>query len=244
LDLDLYASLLERHGVRTEDVAGTRVDYASLKRSASWRKLVYQLRRVRPETLPSREARLAFWINAYNILAIETVVESYPVESIRDVGSFLRPVWRRPAGRVGGASVTLHHIEHEVLRKMDEPRIHAAIVCASTSCPSLLLEPYRPATLEEQLERVTRRFVRNPEKGVRLEREDERVVLSKIFDWFEGDFERAAGSVLAFVRPYLPDADAAWLAEHADRLEIDYLDYDWSLNDGSDPRVAGRQPSD
>lgn len=230
IDHNLYAALLEAHTVETTDVAGTRVDYKALKKDSRWAKLVFQLARVRPERLPSRQHQLAFWINAYNILAINTVLENYPLDSIRDVGSFLNPVWDHTAGRIGAKPVTLGEIEHKTLRPMGEPRIHAAIVCASTSCPSLMRTPFQAAQLDSQLDAAVTRWLASDKKGVAIDRDAKRVTLSAIFDWFEEDFQ-ASGGVLAFIGPYLDEDTRAWLDTHRKSVSIDHFDYDWSLND-------------
>jgi len=229
LDRDLYGALLERHTRTVEDAAGTRVDYAALRDDPGWRRLVDGLDAADPDALASREARLAFWIDVYNVLAADWIVREGPVESIRDLGNFLRPVWKKPAGRVGGREVTLHEVEHEILRPMGEPRIHFAIACASTSCPSLRRQPFRPGALERQLDEQTRAFLADPRKGLAVERADRAVRVSKIFDWFEEDFE-PAGGVPAFLACHAPEAQRAWLAEHARALELRYLPYDWTVN--------------
>lgn len=240
IDHSLYAALLSEHTVETSDLVGTRVDYRALEKDSRWGRLVFQLARVRPEKLPSRNDRLAFWINAYNILAINTVIEHYPVDSIRDVGSFLNPVWDQKAGRIGGKPVTLGEIEHKILRTMGEPRIHGAIVCASTSCPSLMRTPFQAAQLDSQLDAAMARWIASDEKGVRIDRPEKNVTLSKIFDWFEADFE-AGGGVLAFVSRYLDDEARNWLERHRESLSIDYFDYDWSLNQTARPAGAANR---
>ena len=164
------------------------------------------------------------------MLAIDVVLRSYPLDSIKDAGSLLRPVWKRPAGTVAGRSVTLDEIEHQVLRPLGEPRIHAAIVCASVSCPSLRREAYRGERLEAQLEDALRRFLADPSKGSRLEAEAGVLRLSAIFDWFAGDFE-ARGGVRAYLAPRLPEASARALRERGASLALRYFDYDWRLND-------------
>jgi len=224
----------------TADTAGTRVDYAALKRSSAWQKLVFQLGRARPRSLASRADQLAFWINAYNILAIQMVVDHYPVASIRDIGSFLRPVWKRTAGRIDGESISLDEIEHDVLRKLGEPRIHAAIVCASTSCPSLRREPYTAEGLDDQLESSTRAWIASPTKGLAIDEAAGAVRLSRIFDWFASDFEKSGG-VLAFVADHASPVQRAWLRENGARARIEYFEYDWTLNDvASRSAAAGR----
>lgn len=229
LDRALYARLLAAHTREVADTAGVRVDYAALRASPDWRALVASLAGADPARLATPAERLAFWIDAYNILAMDWIVRSAPVESIRDLGSLLWPVWKREAGRIGGRAHTLDEIEHGILRKLSEPRIHAAIVCASVSCPSLAREPFRPETLDAQLEAALRRFLADPRKGSRLDAERGVLVLSPIFDWFAEDFA-AAGGALAFVRPRLPEATRARLAAHEGRVRLEYFDYDWSLN--------------
>lgn len=232
IDLDRYARILEAHTRAVEDTAGTRVDYAALRgpAAADWSALVASVSAVDPETLLGDTERLAFWINAYNVFAIDLVVKGNPETSIRDLGSWLFPVWKRTAGTVGGEEVTLDRIEHGILRPLGDPRIHGAIVCASLSCPSLLREPWRADALDAQFERALSGWLRDPRKGVRIEREAGRVWLSRIFDWFEEDFE--PDGALAFAARYLPETDRAFLLERsrAEALRIRYLDYDWSLN--------------
>jgi len=228
IELDLYGRLLERHTRVVADTAGTRVDYAALRADPEWRQLLEGLAAApTPAASAAQAERLAYWINAYNMLAIDMVVRSYPVASIRDIGSLLRPVWKREAGKAGGRAVTLDEIEHAILRPIGDPRMHVAIVCASTSCPSLTREPFRAERLDAQLEAAARAFVANPEKGARIESGGLRI--SKIFDWFGRDFA-ASGGVLAFVRHHA----SAELRSAIDRLGPDpslvFFDYDWSLN--------------
>jgi hypothetical protein len=231
-DLDLYAELLEQHTRAVPSTVGTVVDYRGLRESADWRRLTEQVGAARPSRL-SRPERLSFWINAYNILTIDLVLEHYPVQSIRKIGSFLFPVWNRDVVTLEGRSLSLGEIEHEILRKMDEPRIHAAIVCASTSCPSLARVPFRSDRIDADLDAAMGRWLADPRKGVSIDREKRTVWVSSIFNWFEADFQ-AAGGVLQTIAPYLPKEDAAWLREMGQEVRIRYLDYDWSLND--DPR--------
>ena len=236
LDVDLYARLLALHSREVPDLAGTRVDYRGLRRDPQWAALMEDLGEARPDALPTRSARIAFWINVYNLLAMRTVLQAWPVASIRDAGSLFRPVWRRTAGVVAGREVSLHEIEHEILRPLGEPRIHFALVCASTSCPSLAREPYRAVELEAQLEASLHRFLADRRKGMRIDPPAGTLTLSRIFDWFEEDFE-SAGGIVAFVRDHLahdaaatPD-ERAWLAAVGDAVSVRYFDYDWALND-------------
>ena len=226
----LWAELLEAHTASVPSTVGTTVDYRALGTTAGarWRRLLHEL--AETGTPQGRDATLALWINAYNILAIEKVRGSHPVDSIRDIGSFFSPVWDQEAGTVAGRTVSLGEIEHKILRKLGEPRIHAAIVCASTSCPSLRRTPFTAAGLEAQLDEVMRTWLASPTKGLRVDREAKRVTVSKIFDWFEDDFDEMGG-VLGAVARYAPEQDRAWLAAHRGEVDVEYFDYDWSLND-------------
>jgi hypothetical protein len=223
-----YTRLLQRFTRDVDDAAGVRVDYRGLAGSDEWRRLIANLAANEPEALATRPERLAFWINAYNILAIDLVVRHQPLDDIRDIGSFLRPVWKREAGLVGGRSISLDRIEHGLLRPLGDPRIHAAVVCASTSCPSLLREAWSAAALDAQFDAARRRWLEDPRKGARADTAAHTLYLSRIFDWFADDFA-ASGGVLAFVAPYLGAEDRAWLARNPDP-RIRFLDYDWSLN--------------
>ena len=219
-DWQLYNQLLKQH-VTTGQVDGitlNQVDYSALKQDPRWPRLLSMLESYSLSELETGEEQIAFYINAYNILAIKTVVDNWPLESIKDEGSWLSPVWKRDAGVLDGKTFTLDQIEHKILRKMDEPRIHFAIVCASLSCPDLRAEAYVAEQLDSQLDDQLQQFVANPGKGSVAE--GNRVKISKIFDWFEEDFE-SAGGVLSYLQQ-----NTAILATKLDG----YLDYDWRVN--------------
>jgi hypothetical protein len=166
------------------------VDYGSLLvNRAELDRLARGLARVDLAAMPDDEARIAFWINAYNLLAIKAVVDRYPVASIKDAGHLLWPVWKRKVGTVAGRERTLDGLEHDILRKhFREPRVHFAIVCASLSCPDLRREPYVAARLDAQLVQATRAFLANPAKGVAPGPEGRTARVSAIFKWFAGDW--------------------------------------------------------
>jgi hypothetical protein len=226
----LYASLLESHTAKVEAAVGTVVDYRGLLRApaaSQWQRLLRELASAPEPT--SRDEALALWTNAYNILAIDMVLRHYPVESIRDIGSLWRPVWKQPAGTAAGRAVTLHEVEHEILRPLGDPRIHAAIVCASTSCPSLWRRPYAAARIDDELDDAMHRFLASSEKGLEIDRAGQRVRVSRIFKWFREDFD-VLGGVAASLRRYAPEAVREWLETSGREAAIDYLPYDWALN--------------
>lgn len=195
------------------------VNYSVIKNNGSLDKAYRDLTAFKLERLAGREEKLAFYINAYNILALKMVADHWPTESIKDAGSLFSPVWDKPAGELGGKTVTLGEVEHEILRLMGEPRIHLAIVCASVSCPDLRNEPYTAARLDEQLTEQTRRFLGNAGKGLRVEKNA--IHVSKIFDWFEDDF-KSQGGVTAFIK-----RNKTGLPELILKTS---LPYDWAVN--------------
>jgi hypothetical protein len=229
LDLDAYDALLEEHARSVPDLARTRVDYAAIAADPNWKKLVESLAASKPGSLERRFEKLAFWINAYNILAIDLVANYYPIESIKDIGSVFNPVWKKPAGRIDGKDYSLDEIEHGIVRPMGDPRAHAAVVCASTSCPALRREAWRAEMLDAQLDDAMRLWVRDTGKGLAIDRARAQITLSRIFDWFEEDFAPFGGAI-AFVSRYASDEDRAWLSQNASSTSIRYFDYDWRVN--------------
>ncbi|SHM02963.1 DUF547 domain-containing protein [Hymenobacter psychrotolerans] len=175
----------------------------------------------------SRKDQMAFWINAYNAYTIRLILDHYPVQSIKDIGSKIQiPLvttpWAARFFRIGGEKMSLDDIEHGTLRKhYNDPRVHFALVCASVSCPPLRNEAYTAARLEQQLEQQGRLFLNDPTKN-RIARAGAQ--LSRYFDWYKGDWNQNGQSVVKWVNRY-----------SATRLEpgatITFLDYDWRLNE-------------
>ncbi len=230
-DEALYAKLLHRHTRETPDAAGVRVAYAALRADPDWARLVAGLGAPGTKVPRGRDEAMAFWINAYNVLVIETVARGYPVESIRDLGSPIWPVWKHREIAVAGQLRSLDEIEHEILRPMGDPRVHAALVCASVSCPPLAREPWSAERLDEMFDAALARWLGDARKGVRIDRGGRRVFVSKVFDWFAEDFGDDESDLLAFLLPHVAVADRIWLGAHRDQVEIEYLRYDWRLND-------------
>lgn len=174
----------------------------------------------------SKPEQLAFLINVYNATTLQLIVDSYPVDSIKSLGSLLKSPWARESVHLFGKKISLDTLEHKIIRKnYAEPRIHFALVCAAMGCPPLRAEAYQGAQLEAQLDDQTKTFLATPAKN-RLDAEKKRILLSPIFDWYREDFEAASKSLAAFVAPY-------WGAtgEALDTYSVKFTDYDWSLND-------------
>ena len=227
-----YARLLDTH-IRTVTIAEIQlnaVDYAGLRADPHYARALVDLAAARPGALPSDAARIAFWINAYNLLAIKAVVDRYPLNSIRDGGTLLQSIWKRKVGTVGGREYALDEIEHDILRaRHREPRIHMAIVCASLSCPDLRAEVYVGERLDAQLADAARRFLNNPTKGMQPGADGRTARVSAIFKWFADDFGGADG-VARFIRT-AADPSFGERLPALDGRGLSYLDYDWSLND-------------
>lgn len=229
IELELYGRLLERHTRLVPDIVGTQVDYASLQGSPDWKRLASQVRAAQPSRL-TRNEQLAFWLNAYNILTIDLILQHYPVDGIKQIGSFFSPVWDVEVATIEGRALSLGQIEHDILRKMAEPRIHGAIVCASVSCPPLARTPFRSDHLDEDLSAAMRMWLANRQKGISIDRPARVIRLSRIFDWFEEDFD-GHGGVLETIAKYVDVDTAQWIATQGRNASIRYFPYDWSLND-------------
>ena len=162
------------------------VDYEGLQRErAVLDRYLASLQTVDPAQWPSREAQLAFWSNAYNACVFSGVLDHYPMKSVKGVRGF----FDRLRYRVAGRGLTLNEIEREG-RALGDWRVHVAVVCASSSCPPLRAEAYVPERLNDQLAEQATQFLKDPQRGMRLE--GEILWLSKIFDWYAGDFLKAA----------------------------------------------------
>ena len=230
------------------------VDYESLKSNPdSLHQFIAAMGAIEPAEFEtwSQEERLAFWINAYNAITLKYIIDHYPIEpggiisSVRFPDESIRQidgVWTKMTTRVVGEELTLDHIEHEILRKkFDEPRIHAALVCAAMGCPPLRQEPFLGESLEEQLADQSRRFLADKNR-FRIDRDAKVVYVSQIFEWFGDDLIKAylpadgfAGhtkterAFLNFVSQYVSEDDAAFL--RSGDYAIAFIEYDWTLND-------------
>ena len=167
-----------------------------------------------------QKEQLAFYLNAYNAWIIHEVLEKYPTKSIKDA---LFTFFTGKRIKVAGEEMSFNRLEKDIIiPRFKEPRIHAALNCASQSCPPLLNEPFRADKLDAQLERLAKGFV-NSERGVRVSSDNSSAQVSKIFDWYKDDFA-AGGGAVGFINKRrskpLPDG-----------IKISYQDYDWALND-------------
>ncbi|MEC3906818.1 DUF547 domain-containing protein [Tamlana sp. 2201CG12-4] len=169
-----------------------------------------------PNKNSSKAYQLAYWINAYNAFTVDLILRHYPVNSIKDI----KDPWGQRYWKLGEKWYNLNDIEHQILRKMDEPRIHFAIVCASYSCPKLQNYAFVASNLEDQLTLATKVFLNDHSKNNISENSIE---LSKIFQWFAKDFKQN-GSLIDFLNQYSD-------IKISDKAKKRFKDYDWNLNE-------------
>ncbi|MEO1002057.1 MAG: DUF547 domain-containing protein [Cyanobacteria bacterium J06638_7] len=216
------------------------VDYAALQRDpAQLDRYLKGLAELPPERFRSwpEAERIALLINAYNALTLRSIIDHDPIRpSIKAIPG----VWKLRRHTLMGQRLTLDEIEHLILRRdYNEPRIHAALVCAAISCPPLRREAYSGAALERQLDDQTNLWLAG-DQGLLIDRAAGEVAISRIFEWFAEDWQRADpdtapvpghqnhSAVLGFIARYRPAEERELLL--AGDYRLGYLPYDWDLN--------------
>ncbi len=163
----------------------------------------------------TQEDKLAYWMNAYNAMTVDLILRNLPLKSIKDID---KP-WNQRLWKLGAKWYNLDEIEHQILRKMNDPRIHFGINCASFSCPPLLNEAFTSATVDTQLESLAKRFINDPQRN---SISANKIQLSKVFSWFGKDFKKN-GSLIDYLNKY---ADVAI----SNKAKKSYKEYNWNLN--------------
>lgn len=183
----------------------------------------------------SNSQKMAYWINVYNALTLKGILREYPLKSIRDRASRLGSynIWKDLLLWVDNRNFSLDDIEHHILRRLGEPRIHSALVCGAKGCPPLSQHAYTAPELDEQLTANSRRFFARPESFQADPREGT-IYLSPILKWYGSDFGNTTPEQLRLLRPLLPAANGAELADKPG-VNVRFLDYDWNLNDQQPP---------
>lgn len=182
-----------------------------------------------PVTSLRRKAQYAYWINLYNALTVDVILDHYPVKSIRDIaispGLFAKGPWGRKLVKVEGQVLSLDDIEHNILRKIwRDKRVHYAVNCASISCPNLALKVYTATNVHKLLAQGASDYINHP-RGVRIE--NGHLTLSKLYKWYAKDFGTKA-QLLSHLRHYAKTGLARRLARIN---QISSYEYDWSLNE-------------
>ncbi len=221
VDHSRFDALLREHVAE-----GGWVDYRGLMRDVAELDRYLEEVAAAPFEALGRDENLTLLINAYNAFTLKLILEHYPVDSIKSIPAEER--WDAVRWRVGLHTWSLNQIEHEQVRpKFREPRIHFALVCAAVGCPPLRGAAYASARLEEQLE-AQARYVHEHDRWFRLDPGSGGVRLTSLYKWYAGDFEQVAGTVPKYAARYSPGLKRA--LETGRKPEVEFLDYDWSLN--------------
>ncbi|SON48117.1 DUF547 domain-containing protein [Vibrio tapetis] len=169
----------------------------------------------------SKKEQYAYWVNLYNALTIDLILDNYPIESITKLGGFFSfGPWGDELVTVAGKSLTLNDIEHRILRPIwQDPRTHYAVNCASLGCPNLQQTAFTAQNTNVLLEQAAHEFI-NSDKGVKLSASSTQ--LSSIYDWFKTDFGADEAALLKHIQQYRPD-----IKELVGKVRYDY---DWNLN--------------
>jgi len=231
------------------------VDYKTLKQNKrELKKLLDEFDELDPNEYNSwsKEDKIAFWINVYNIQLLKIIIENYPIQSSRILRLFWPPdsirhikgIWDKYKFIVMDEEFTLSEVEKRFFRgQFDEPRVFFAISHASLSSPPLRNEPYYGGKLYEQMDEQVKKILASP-YGFRIDREDQTVYLSAILQpsWFGAEFISKYGTdkkfkdqqppvraVLNFIINYLPEQDVSFL--EVQNYSVEYINYDWRLNE-------------
>jgi hypothetical protein len=232
---------------RFVDDAGD-VDYAGWNESPadlqSLDDYLSALSRAEPNRESSREARLAFWINAYNALTIRGILREHPTLGLKtgEARGSQPDLWSGLFLRVGDKDYSLGQIENELLRPLRDPRVHFAIVCGSRGCPRLLNRAYQSGELEQQLRENSRCFFADPRK-LEYDPSTGQLRLSPTLKSYAKDFGGSDSEILETIAPYLPER-VNRRRSRTGGLRAGYLDYDWSLNEQARPTQPPPIPPD
>ena len=208
----LWNDLLQKH-VSSKG----KVDYKGFKADSKNLEIYLNaLSKNTPQDSWTKAEKLAYWINAYNAFTIKLIIDNYPVKSIKDI----KNPWDVSFIKLGDKTFTLNDIEHKILRKMGDPRIHFGIVCASVSCPKLQNTAFEASKIDTQLTLATKEFLADSERNMLSQKS---IKISKIFKWFASDFKQN-GSLIDFLNTY---SDIS-ISQNAKKS---FKDYDWNLNE-------------
>jgi len=176
----------------------------------------------------SRPVQKAYWLNLYNAITVDLVLDHYPIESIRDIdsGLFDSGPWDESRISVEGRALSLDDIEHRILREIWPPAmIHYGLNCAAMGCPDLTRRAFTGKKVDAMLRAIARRYISEGPGVLRIEQS--KATISSIYRWYSEDFGGTDASILAHLRRFAEGGRATALEAVS---EIDGFDYDWSLN--------------
>lgn len=208
--------------VLSESVNNGLLDYKAIKNNPKYFNYLESLKQMRG--FDNKNEELAFWINAYNALVIQGILNGGSPSTFFGRMRF----FKKDKYQVNGQSISLFDIEHEVILPLGEPRIHFAINCASSSCPKLTKQAYSAVNLDEELTQAAKRFINDTMRN-HFDETMNIAHISKIFDWFKSDFTNHSGTVEKYIAQYVDDESVAKDLS-AGNYKTKYLKYDWSLN--------------
>ena len=212
VDYNIWNSLLSMY----VNINGL-VDYNSLDKSEpELDKFLEILSTTKIDNTWSNNDKMAYWINVYNAFTIKLVLKNYPIDSIKDLSN----PWGKEFFKINGVLMSLGHVEHKILRKFNDPRIHFAINCASLSCPRIIRIPYKGKNVDRLLERQTLEYLNNKKVNIIT---DDTYQLSKLFSWFKKDFKLEEQSLIDFVNKYSE-------IKISNQKNKGFLKYNWKLN--------------
>ncbi len=213
----IWNSLLETH-VSEKGI----VDYKGFQaEQTKLNSYLEYLQTTTPNSTWSANKKKAFWMNAYNAYTVKLILDNYPLKSITKIRIKGKDAWNTPFANVGGKIYTLNAIEHEILRKIyKDPRIHVGVNCASFSCPPLANFAFTEQNVEASLEKLMKQFINDSNRNTLT---SEKIYLSKIFDWYKGDFTQNQ-KLVEYINNYTD-------IELTKKTKVRYLEYNWSLNE-------------
>ena len=212
IDHSIWNDLLQKY-VSTEGM----VNYKGLKKDQDQvKKYTSMLSVTEPGDNWSKEQQKAYWMNAYNAFTIQLILNNYPLKSIKD----LKNPWGNKFFTIGNKEMSLEQIEHEILRKMGDPRIHFGINCASISCPPLSNTAFTKKNVDKELQKLAANFINDSSRN-KISQEE--VEISKIFKWFDKDF-KTNGSLVDYISKY----SETTIKKGA---TVKYKEYNWNLNE-------------
>lgn len=228
IDHSAWQAILERYLKSSGDPEVTRFDYQNVS-SADKAKLQQYISALGETQITQyrKAEQQAFWINLYNALTVNLVLQRYPIDSIRDIkfGFFSFGPWDEKIAKVAGESLSLNDIEHRILRPIwRDNRIHYAVNCASIGCPNLATAAYTADNTESLLQQGAVDYVNHP-RGASFDGDE--LVLSSIYDWYQVDFGGSEQGVIEHLLKFAKPGLAGRLSGH--KGGVDY-DYDWHLN--------------
>lgn len=230
-DHSSWDELVQKH-VRDD---GRRFDYVGLKGDEKqFDAYLDALAAADLSSLSATEIQ-ALFANAYNAYTIRTILDhvsadgAFDIDSIQDVPN----VFGREVHKLGGFSLSLDNMEHNVLRPLfKDPRFHFAVNCASISCPPLPTRAFTGDKIDEQLDTVTRNALTNPDY---VSIDGGGLLVTKIMDWYGGDFVNpdytgSESTLQEFIAKYATDEVRELVAAQGDSVTVKFRDYEWGMN--------------